>query len=126
MTIGDIVNAREAVRNLAGEKISTRLAYSFMRFLKKTDGEEEFFAKEKLKIITEFCERDGEGKLIQSSNGDFKIVPGKETEANKRLAEVVKTEAEDPGIRFDLEQLDELKITVRDMNAMFPFITEAE
>lgn len=124
MTIAEIMGAREAILGLQDEKVSAQLAYGFLKFVKATDGDAEFSEKEKRKVIEECCERDEGGKLAQKPDGSFAVIMGKRAEAAERLAEIGRTEAVDPGIRFPASQIAGLMLTLKEMAALQRFVEE--
>ena len=126
MKLSEIVSARDAISQQANERISPRLAYQFMRFIKKTASDQEFFEQRKAQIVEDFCVRDVDGNLLRDEVGNFPIMPGKDAEARELLNELGNLEVEDPGVRFTLTQLEELKLSINDMDRLFPFIQEAE
>ena len=124
MKLKDIIKARTVIGTLYREKISVKLAYKFMKFINATQKDEDFINEKMQEIIKEYGERDEKNKFVEAEGGGVKINPDKQEECMAKTIELDKTEVDDPGIVFTLDELDELKLSIVDMNALYPFIKE--
>lgn len=117
MKLIDIISARQTLDKFADKDISGHLSYWMTKFIVKTQADYEFYVNEVRKIFKKYAE---------SKDGEELVVPAdKVADYNRDISELEATEAEDPGIRFDLREIDsELKLTMRQMYTLIDFINE--
>jgi len=123
MKICTLIGAIQVFNQFAQTKISAKLAYKIMRFCKDSETEEIFFNTKRQEIIDTYSIKDDNGNIVITDNGMIKIIPDKTDEANATLQELNNVEIEPPNVRFTLEELEELKMSVADMYAINEFIT---
>lgn len=123
MTIVDIVSARKVITQLQQEKVPFALAYKFVKFMKETDTENDFY-KDKLQDIMEaYGDKDEKGNYITVENGGIKIKDGYQEECVKKLNELENTEVTNvPSVTFDSSDFDKLELSIEDVNALYAFI----
>ena len=124
MKLKDIIKARSVLSTLYKEKISVKLAYKFMKFINTTQKDEDFLNEKMQGIIEEFGERDENNEFTKLENGGIRIRPDKQKECMDKTIELDETEVDNPNITFTLDELDELKLSIVDMDALNPFIKE--
>lgn len=117
MELIKIINARKVLDSFSDkEEISAHLAYWMTKFVVKTEADHSFYASEAQKIFNKYAE---------SEDGELVVTGDKISAFKAELAALEKTEAEDPGIRFDLTELSsELKLSMRQMYPLLDFINE--
>lgn len=117
MKLIKIINARQVLDNLADkEDIGAHLSYWMTKFVVKTEPDYAFYISETRKVFERYAE----------GIGDQIIVPAEKIEAFKaEIDGIDNTDAEDPGIRFDLSELAaELKLSMKQMYPLLDFINE--
>lgn len=124
MNILTLINTASVFNQVAQMKISSKLAYKIMKLCKSVATEEEFYNNRRNEIINEYAVRDENGQIIVSDDGMISIVKDKIDEANAALQELNSIEVEAPNIKFTLDELDELKLSVTDMFVLDAFIEE--
>lgn len=123
MKIIELIKARKAITCRADEKVSASLAYKLMKFMKASETEDAFFNKKMKEIIDRYGEKDGGGKLVYAGNG-VSIAKGAIEECKKAIQELEGTEAAVPDIRFQIAELEQLKLSMSEIFALEEFITE--
>lgn len=124
MNIITLLNAAQALNQINDTKISSRLAYKIMKFYKSVETEEEFYNKKRMEIVETYAQKDDNGQPVVDNNGIIKIIEDKMVDANRAMIELNGTEVTAPDIRFALSELEELKLSVKDMFALDAFIEE--
>lgn len=123
MKITEILEARKAVLSIYTEKLPSKLAYKFTKFLKETNTEEEFY-KEKLQgIMKEYGEKDDSGKYIEVNNG-IKIKDADKEKCIMAVVELEATEVDVPKTKFTIDEFGDIKLSTEVMVALFAFIEE--
>lgn len=124
MNILTFINATKIFNQVAQTKVSSKLAYKIMKLCKAAIAEEEFYNNKRNEIINEYAVRDEDGKISVSDDGMISIVKDKIQEAEMALKELNEIEVDVPNIKFTLDELDELKLSVADMFVLDAFIEE--
>ena len=118
MELIKIINARAVLDGFADkEDIGAHLSYWMTKFIAKTQSDQDFYAGEARKIFDKYAEKKVEDEVV--------VPAEKVPDFQKELDKLGATEAEDPGIRFDLSELAaELKLSMRQMYPLLDFINE--
>ena len=124
MNIIALINTAKIFERFAQVKLSPKLAYKIMKLCKSIAVEEEFYEAKRNEIIDTYAVKDENGQVIVSDGGMITIVPGKIDEANAALQELNGIEVEAPNIKFTLDELEGLELSVADMFALDAFIEE--
>ena len=123
MKITMLLDTKSIFDKIGQVKIAPRLAYKIMKFYKSVEVEEEFYNNKKNEIIALYAEKDENGQPIVENN-IVKIVKDKIVDANKAMFELNNTEVETPSIKFTLDELEGIELSVADMYTLDAFIEE--
>ena len=123
MKVKQLIEAKKVILPLIQEKLSPKLSYKLMKFVKKIEVEEDFYNKQIGELIDKYGERDSDNNLIYTDNG-VKIQNDKISNCNAELQEVDNVEVDAPDLSFTLDELSEIKLSVRDMFFLQDFIKE--
>ena len=124
MNIIALINTAKIFDRFAQTKLSSKLAYKIMKFCKSVAIEEEFYNTKRNEIIDTYAVKDENGQVVVSNDGMIDIVPDKIAEANAAMQELNGIEVEAPSIKFTLDELEGLELSVADMFALDAFIEE--
>ena len=123
MKVKQLIEAKKVILPLIQEKLSPKLSYKLMKFVKKIEVEEDFYNKQIGELIDKYGERHSDNNLIYTDNG-VKIQNDKISNCNAELQEVDNVEVDAPDLSFTLDELSEIKLSVRDMFFLQDFIKE--
>jgi len=120
MELIKIVNARKVLDGLSDrEEVGAHLSYWMTRFVVKTESDHEFYASEMRKLFEKYATKK------EGDEDTLLIAADKVAEFNDAVEALNKTDAEDPGIRFNLSELSaELKLSMKQMYPLLDFIDE--
>jgi len=120
MELIKIVNARKVLDGLSDrEEVGAHLSYWMTRFVVKTESDHEFYASEMRKLFERYATKK------EGDEDTLLIAADKVAEFNDAVEALNKTDAEDPGIRFNLSELSaELKLSMKQMYPLLDFIDE--
>lgn len=124
MNIITLINAANIFEKFAQTKLPSKLAYKIMKFCKGAAVEEEFYNSKRNEIIDMYAVKDENGQVVVSDNGTLSIMPDKINEANDMLRELNSIEVDAPNIKFTLDELDGLELSMADMFVLDAFIEE--
>jgi len=126
VTIGELLNATEALQNLAKKELKARLALSISRILKNAEGEIQNFNDTRMNLIKKYGEKDENGELITTEDGNCKIPEEGTKEFSNELNSLLEETIEINANKMTLEQLENLDFTPKDMVMLEPFIETEE
>lgn len=120
MELIKIVNARKVLDSLSDrEDVGAHLSYWMTKFVVKTESDHEFYASEMRKLFEKYATKK------EGDEDTLLIAADKVAEFNDAVEALNKTDAEDPGIRFNLSELSaELKLSMKQMYPLLDFIDE--
>ena len=124
MNITTLISTAKIFNQFVQTKTSPKLAYKIMKFCKSVAVEEEFYNAKRNEIINTYAIKDENGQVVVNNDGMISIVPDKISEANAVMQELNSLEVEAPSIKFTLDELEGLKLSVADMFALDAFIEE--
>ena len=126
MKLINIYNARTVIETLADCKdISFSTAYWMAKFIERTHADNEFFVSEMSKLLGKYAETDENGEYVTDGT-NIKLKPDCVEEFNRRSEELQNTEVDDPNIRFKYSQLEDIKLSMKQIYPLMPFIDEDE
>ena len=123
MKIKQLIEAKKVIMPLIQEKLSPKLSYKLMKFVSKIEVEEDFYNQKLNELIDKYGERGEDGELIYTDTG-VKIQKDKMSICDSELQKISDVEAETPNMTFTLDELSEVKLSVRDMFFLQEFIAE--
>lgn len=124
MKILDFINVSKIFGQFTSVKISPKLAYKIMKFNKVLEEDQVFYQNKYNELIQTYSEKDELGEIMIDKSGIVKIMPDKIEEANQKLQELNNIEVEIPNIKFTLDELSELQLSVEEIYYLDPFIVE--
>lgn len=124
MNITTLIKAAKIFSKFAEVKIPSRLAYKIMKFCKAVAEEEEFYNTKRQELIDTYAVKDENGQVVVSDNNMISIIPDKMNEANAAMQDLNNLEVEAPNIKFSLDELNGLELSVADMFVLDVFIEE--
>ncbi|MBQ7292138.1 MAG: hypothetical protein IJW79_00210 [Clostridia bacterium] len=107
----------------AKEVYSVQLALKILKFKKATAAEAEFYAERQRHILSTCAKTDEGGKFIFTESGGILLRLERAEEYRKQMAELDETET-DAQITFTAPDLEELKLTLEELEAAADFIEE--
>lgn len=123
MEIQKLIEVKGVFAPLTRMKLNPKLSYKIYKFLQAIESEERFFNAKIRELLDEYGKKDKDGKLI-TENGNIAVLEGKEKECNDAFAELQSVEVSAPDIRFTLEELNEITLSVQDIAIIENFIQE--
>ena len=121
MKLDKLLQSRKTLSAHAQEAVFAPLAYKMMKFLKASDNEDAFYVSKLKEIVTKYMDTESEQNPRE---GGIRIRKDKIKECNDEVAALTSTEVEAPSIKFTLQELSELKLSVAEMYTLDEFIIE--
>lgn len=123
MKIKQLVQITQVLEKFVNEKLSIKLSYKIMKFLKATEADITFYKEKLTKIIEEYSERAEDGSIKMIDN-NFKIKESEIDNFNKSYSELEEIKVELPNIKFKLDELEEIKVSPAELYVLDNLIEE--
>ena len=118
-----IIQAKEVFAPHFQKKLAPSLSYKIYKLCKFAEQEEGFYNQKRRELIEEYAQRDENGAII-NNNGMIQLIPEKAAEAKSAMAELESIDVEVPNVKFSLDELSEIRLSVADIAALDGFIEE--
>ena len=127
MKLINVLKARSVITSKAQVKgVNFKTSFKFMKFLKATDEDENFYNEKREELIKTFATKDENGKIVIENN-QYKFTDENHAEINKQISELAATEVEIPEtLKFSSEELDKMEFTIEEVSAIYDLIKEEE
>ena len=123
MKLHDIMTLRGIFAARAKEVYSVQLALKILKFKTVTAAEADFYADRQRQILSTCAKTDDDGKFIFAESGGILLRTERAEEYRKQMAELDETET-DAEITLTAHDLEELKLTLEELEAAAEFIEE--
>lgn len=104
--------------------VPAKVAYKFNKLCIGLNSDANFYQEEVDKLIQQYADREEDGSVKKSEDGGVKIQADKVETVQKEINNLWDLEVDAPDVQFTIEELDDLKLSIEDFNAMLPFIKE--
>lgn len=106
-------------------KMPIKTAYKFNKLMRQLEKELGFYRAQVTSLLDEYASRDANGAYEYTSDGTaVKIIKGKEQECNKKFADLLDLDVQLEGITFGLDELDEIELTISQLNSLMLLMSE--
>lgn len=122
MKIGKLLKIKGVFTPFIRMRLSARLSYKLLKFIKAIEFEEEFFNTKFRDIVQDCTEKDEHGEFVVDKNGNIALK--KSEEFKKAVEELNNIEVTAPDIKFTLDELQDLTLSVLDIALIEDFIKE--
>lgn len=127
MQLIKLVNAEGLIESLADEKVDVSLSYKLMKFIQAAANEVVFYKKKRDEIIKQYALKDEKGEiLVDETNGGIKFSPENKENIEKAFRELAETDVAVPDIKFHVQELRGLQLSIKDLISLQDFIIEEE
>ena len=106
-------------------KMPIKTAYKFNKLIRCLEDDLAFYQSQVASLLNEYAVRNASGEYEYSNNGTaIKIIEGKQQECNKKLGDLLDLGVTIGDVTFELEELNEMELTVSQLNSLMSFIIE--
>ncbi len=115
----------EVLKRIKNQYFPAKIAYKFNKLAIELDKTSTFYSEELNKIISEYCEKneDGTPKMMEDGTG-VKIKEEFVKEAQTKAEELWNLDIDAPDIQINLNEMDNVRLSVEELNGINPFIIE--
>lgn len=125
MKLSQVSNLLRVCNTLQDKPLAVKTAYKFAKIKAKLQEDEEFYSTKLQEIIAKYGKTDDNGNYVMAEDGSsIRIKEGMIKDCQKAIEELESIEVELPDIKFTLEELDKLDLTLNQMELFINFIEE--
>lgn len=124
MKMYEVLELQNLYASIANVKLPLKTTYKFTRLMKCAEEEISFYQEKFREIVEEYgVKEEGEYKLTPDGQS-IVIVPGKEVECNNKLAELRNLDVQIDGIRFSIEELEGIDVSISELSCLMSLIED--
>lgn len=124
MKMYEVLELQNLYNSIANIKLPLKTTYKFTRLMRRAEEEINFYQEKFREIVEEYgVKENGEYKLT-SDGQSIVIVPGKEVECNNKLAELRNLDVLIDGIKFSIEELEGIDISISELSCLMSLIED--
>lgn len=122
VTVGQIANAVPVLNKLIGESFLGKKAFVIARLVREASKEGEIFENARIELIKKYAEKDDNGEIIISEEGQVHIPPEKLLDCNNELLNLQETIVEINAEKLPIDWLEEINLTLTEATMLEPFV----
>lgn len=127
LKISQVMEFHSVYSTLKEQDMPIKLAYRLNQIEDICEKKVMFYEAKMRDIIAKYSEKDNDGNpVFLEDNKSIKIKADCVQECTERIQELAELDVELPDIKFTLDQLGELKLSVTEVKALMPFISEED
>lgn len=111
------------IQSLSDKKCSIYTQYKILKILGVIEQEYNIYQKQILQLL-EYVEKDENNNLIMNDNSGYLVKSEYKEQCNKILQDINAIQIQIPDTYFSLEELQELELSLSELNLLMPFIKE--
>lgn len=124
MKMYEVLELQNLYNSISHIKMPLKVTYKFTRLMKRAQEELEFYQQKFQEIVEEYGVHEN-GQLKLTSDGtSVMIISGKEAECNAKLLELRSLEIPIDNIKFTIEELEGIDISISELSCLMSLIEE--
>ena len=124
MKMFEVLELQNLYNSIANIKLPLKTTYKFTRLMKRAEEELTFYQEKFREIVEEYgVKENGQYKLTPDGQS-IAIIPGKEVECNTKLAELRNLDVLIDGIKFSIEELDGIDVSISELSCLMSLIED--
>lgn len=123
MKLNQVLGLPKFYQGVSNKNLPFSLAYKLNKLALRANEELDFYRENMQKIIEEFAERNENGDIIYTTEGDIRIAQENLETCEARITELSNIEV-DIDIKFKPSELESLELSINDIQNLMPLIEE--
>lgn len=124
MKMYEILELPKFYESIKDIKLPLKTTYKFTKLLKHAEEELAFYQTKFAEVIEEYGVKENGQYKLSSDGASVIIVPGKESECNEKIYELRNLEISIPDIKFSIDELGTLDISISELTCLLPLIED--
>ena len=122
MKITDILNVVPTLQEMSNKSFPGATSFKIARLMRELDKEIQLFDKQRTEIAQEFGEKDANGQLVSTEEGNIKIIESKIKDCNEILKSISNTEIDINADKISYSIFEGINIAPAEALALEPII----
>lgn len=124
MKMYEVIELQNLYSSIANIKLPLKTTYKFTRLMRRAEEELAFYQEKFREVVEEYgVKENGQYKLTPDGQS-IAIIPGKEVECNTKLAELRNLDVLIDGIKFTIEELEGIDVSISELSCLMSLIEE--
>ena len=124
MKMYEVIELQNLYSSIANIKLPLKTTYKFTRLMRRAEEELAFYQEKFREIVEEYgVKENGQYKLTPDGQS-IAIIPGKEVECNTKLAELRNLDVLIDGIKFTIEELEGIDVSISELSCLMSLIED--
>jgi hypothetical protein len=124
MKMYQVLELQNLYNSIANIKLPLKTTYKFTRLMRRAEEEISFYQEKFREIVEEYGVKENDEYKLTPDGQSIVIVPGKEIECNKKLAELRNLDVFIDGIKFTIEELEGIDVSISELSCLMPLIED--
>ena len=124
MKMYEVLELQNLYNSIANIKLPLKTTYKFTRLMKRAEEEISFYQEKFREIVEEYGVKENGEYKITPDGQSIAIIPGKEIECNTKLAELRNLEVLIEGIKFSIEELEGIDVSIQELACIMSLIED--
>ena len=124
MKMYEVLELQNLYNSIANIKLPLKTTYKFTRLMKRAEEEISFYQEKFREIVEEYGVKENGEYKITPDGQSIAIIPGKEVECNTKLAELRNLDVLIDGIKFSIEELEKLDVSISELSCLMSLIED--
>lgn len=124
MKMYEILELPKFYESIKDTKLPLKTTYKFTKLLKQAEEELAFYQTRFHEIIETYGVKENGQYKMTTDGSSVVIVSGKESECNKEIYELRNLDIEIPNIKFSIDELSALDVTISELSCLMTLIED--
>ena len=124
MKMYEILELQNLYNSIKDIKLPLKTTYKFTRLMRRAEEELTFYQTKFQEIIEEFGVKENGNYKFSEDGNSIVIIAGREAECNTKLVELRNLEVPINDIRFSVEELEQLNLSIAELTCLLSLIEE--
>jgi hypothetical protein len=124
MKMYEVLELQNLYNSIANIKLPLKTTYKFTRLMKRAEEEISFYQEKFREIVEEYGVKENGEYKITPDGQSIAIIPGKEVECNTKLAELRNLDVLIDGIKFSIEELEGIDVSISELSCLMSLIED--
>lgn len=124
MKMYEILELPRFYESIKDTKLPLKTTYKFTKLLKQAEEELAFYQTKFNEIISEYGVKENGQYKLTADGSSVVIIPGKENDCNEKVYELRNLDVEIPGIKFSIDELSALDVTISELSCLMSLIED--
>lgn len=124
MKMFEVLELQNLYNSIANIKLPLKTTYKFTRLMKRAEEELVFYQEKFREIVEEYGVKENDQYKLTPDGQSIVIISGKEVECNAKLAELRNLEVLIDGIKFSIEELEGIDVSISELSCLMSLIEE--